>query len=306
MALVITGPTASGKSALAYELANWFPVEVINLDSAQVYQGLDIGTAKPTLTIQNQVPHHLLDIREPTQPYTAFDFCRDARLAIEAITRRGRVPLLVGGTMLYLKALREGIAAMPPADSRIRDKILAEATKVGWSAVHDRLQTVDPIAAARIKPTDRQRLQRALEVHELTGETITQLHAKGQKGMANQLVEVAIVPEERSELHQKIAERFDDMLDRGFVDEVNSLRSRFELDAALPAMKAVGYRQVWQYLEGELDAAAMREKGIVATRQLAKRQFTWLRSFASVRSLLGPSVDQLLKIEEVANILNNA
>ena len=173
MALVITGPTASGKSALAYELANRFPVEVINLDSAQVYQGLDIGTAKPTLTIQNQVPHHLLDIREPTQPYTAFDFCRDARLAIEAITRRGRVPLLVGGTMLYLKALREGIAAMPPADSRIRDKILAEATKVGWSAVHDRLQTVDPIAAARIKPTDRQRLQRALEVHELTGETIT-------------------------------------------------------------------------------------------------------------------------------------
>jgi tRNA dimethylallyltransferase len=208
--------------------------------------------------------------------------------------------------MLYLKALREGIAAMPPADSRIRDKILAEATKVGWSAVHDRLQTVDPIAAARIKPTDRQRLQRALEVHELTGETITQLHAKGQKGMANQLVEVAIVPEERSELHQKIAERFDDMLDRGFVDEVNSLRSRFELDAALPAMKAVGYRQVWQYLEGELDAATMREKGIIATRQLAKRQFTWLRSFASVRSLSGPSVDQLLKIEEVANILNRA
>ena len=302
-AVVITGPTASGKSALAYALAERFNIEIITVDSAQVYSGMDIGTAKPDPAQQAMVPHHLLDIRPPTQPYTAFDFCQDARQAIEAVRLKGRVPVLVGGTMLYLKALRDGIADLPEADPVIRLEIFEAAEANGWSWLHDELQKVDPESAARIQPSDRQRLQRAVEVYRLTGQTLTALQAKGQQGIGSNLLEVAIMPESRAQLHQKIEIRFDEMLDQGLVAEVERLRAKYVLNQALPAMRAVGYRQVWQFLEGDLKFEAMREKAIIATRQLAKRQFTWLRSFSTVKKISTPSVDALLKIEPFANIL---
>ena len=302
---MITGPTASGKSALAYRLAEQFDIDVINLDSAQVYRDLDIGTAKPSRQQQLKVPHHLIDIREPSQPYTAFEFCKDARAALVKIQGSGRTPVFVGGTMLYLKALREGIAEMPAADPDVRAEILRQAELKGWPEMHERLKRVDPVAAARIKSTDRQRLQRALEVHELTGKTLSDFHAMGHQGLSSDLLEVAIVPTDRSELHQKIAQRFNDMLEMGLVKEVERLRQSYRLEPSLPSMKAVGYRQVWQYLEGEIDHATMRDKAIIATRQLAKRQYTWLRSFAKIKILSQSSLDELLKIEGVDTILRS-
>ena len=305
-ALVITGPTASGKSALAYALADQFNVEIITVDSAQVYTDMDIGTAKPDQAQQALVPHHLLDIRAPTDPYTAFDFCQDARRAIEAVQSKGRLPVLVGGTMLYLKALRDGIADLPEADPRIRLEILEAAKSQGWPFLHDELRRIDPVAATRIKPSDRQRLQRAIEVYRLTGQTLTALQGQGQLGIGASLIEVAIMPQSRAQLHHQIEVRFDDMLDQGLVTEVEQLRAKYALHDALPAMKAVGYRQVWQFLEGDLDFDVMREKAIIATRQLAKRQFTWLRSFETVKKISTASLDGLLKIEPVANILIKA
>lgn len=305
-ALVITGPTASGKSALAYALADRFNVEIVSVDSAQVYTDMDIGTAKPDQAQQALVPHHLLDIRAPTDPYTAFDFCQDARRAIDAVQSRGRLPVLVGGTMLYLKALRDGIADLPEADSMIRHEILEIAESQGWPFLHDALRRIDPVAAARIKPSDRQRLQRAMEVYRLTGQTLTALQAQGQLGIGASLTEVAIMPESRAQLHHQIEVRFDDMLDRGLVAEVEQLRAKYALHDALPAMKSVGYRQAWQFLEGDLGFDVMREKAIIATRQLAKRQFTWLRSFETVKKISTASLDALLKIEPVANILIKA
>jgi len=305
-ALVITGPTASGKSALAYALADRFDLEVITVDSAQVYTDMDIGTAKPNAAQRALVPHHLLDIRAPTEPYTAFDFCQDARHAIAAVQASGRVPVLVGGTMLYLKALRDGIANLPEANPVVRLEILEAAQAKGWPWLHEELRRIDPQAALRIKPTDRQRLQRALEVERLTGQTLTALQAQGQLGIGANLTEVAIMPESRAQLHHKIEVRFDEMLNQGLVTEVERLREKYELHDALPAMKAVGYRQVWQYLEGDLGFDEMREKGIIATRQLAKRQFTWLRSFEAVKKISTPSLDALLKIDAVANILIKA
>jgi len=302
-ALVITGPTASGKSALAYALAGRFNLEVITVDSAQVYTDMDIGTAKPDAAQQALVPHHLLDIRAPTDPYTAFDFCQDARQAIAAVRSRGRLPVLVGGTMLYLKALRDGIADLPEANPTVRLEILEAAKTNGWPWLHEELRRIDPEAALRIKPTDHQRLQRALEVERLTGQTLTALQAKGQVGLGASLTEVAIMPESRAQLHHQIEARFDQMLTQGLVAEVEQLREQYALHDALPAMKAVGYRQVWQFLEGDLGFDEMREKGIIATRQLAKRQFTWLRSFEMVEKISMPSLDALLKIDAVANIL---
>lgn len=302
-ALVITGPTACGKSALAFELAQRFDIEIISVDSAQVYQGMDLGTAKPSTQQQNQVPHHIIDVRSPDQPYTAFDFCQDAEIAMAEIRGRGRLPVLVGGTMLYLKALREGLARLPRADEAVRAQVLAEADQLGWNTLHQELLKVDPEAGKRIKPSDTQRLQRALEIYRLTGRSMSELIQEGQQGTTTAMTEVAIIPSSRSALHEGIALRFRQMLDQGLVLEVEGLKRDYDLHEDLPSMKAVGYRQVWQYLGGQLSAEGLFEKAVVATRQLAKRQLTWLRSWPELQQISEPALDQLLKIDKVGNIL---
>lgn len=305
-ALVLTGPTASGKSRLAYALCQAYPnqFELISVDSAQVYRGLDIGSAKPSTEERLIVPHHLIDIREPEDPYTAHDFIEDATRCIKEIQDRGKKALLVGGTMLYLKSLREGLADLPSASPMIRAKLEAEAQALGWQTLHDRLRAIDPQSADRIRPTDRQRLQRALEVFEITGESLTALHSAALATHPFDLVEIAIFPEDRGELHQRIEQRFNEMLDSGFVEEVAALRQRWPLGAGLPAMKSVGYRQIWAHLDGQFDWDAMRSKGIIATRQLAKRQMTWLRSWSHVHRLSSPNLEELLKIEAVDHIVH--
>tara|TARA_A100001035_G_scaffold128380_1_gene100996 strand:- start:128 stop:1063 length:936 start_codon:yes stop_codon:yes gene_type:complete len=306
LALVITGPTASGKSSLAYALCERFPerFELISVDSAQVYRGLDIGAAKPTDAEQRLVPHHLIDIRDPTDPYTAHDFVTHANRLLESITARGKMPLMVGGTMLYLKSLRSGLAELPSASPVVRAALESEAAEKGWPYLHERLTKIDPVAAARIKPSDRQRLQRALEVFELTGRKLSDLQAESGSNPTFDAVEVAIEPPNRAELHQRIATRFDQMLEDGLVPEVEALREVFDLNPTLPAMKSVGYRQVWDYLEGDIDWAEMRLRGIIATRQLAKRQLTWLRGWSHLHRLHAPSLDALLKIKPLAHILD--
>ena len=304
LALVITGPTASGKSALAYSLCERFPdrFELISVDSAQVYRGLDIGAAKPTDAEQRLVPHHLIDIRNPTDPYTAHDFVTEASRLIESITAGGKTPLMVGGTMLYLKSLRSGMAELPSASPAVRAALDSEAADKGWPYLHERLTKIDPAAAARIKPSDRQRLQRALEVFELTGRKLSDLQAESHSNPTLDTVEVAIEPLERAKLHERIATRFDHMLEEGLVSEVETLRETFDLNSTLPAMKSVGYRQVWEYLEGDIDWDEMRLRGIIATRQLAKRQLTWLRGWSHLHRLPAPNLDALLKIKSLAHI----
>ena len=274
------GPTASGKSALALALAARFPVEIVSVDSAQVYRGMDIGTAKPDAATRARVPHHLVDLLDPTEAYSAARFRADALSAIAAIRARGRVPLLVGGTMLYFKALAEGLSALPAADPALRARLDARASAAGWPALHAELARIDPATAARVAPTDAQRIQRALEVHALTGTPLSRLlgvrEADGALGPA---VAVALLPPDRARLHAAIARRFDAMLAAGLVDELAALRRRYALTPELPAMRCVGYRQAWEYLDGAIDAATLRAKGIAATRQLAKRQFTWLRAW---------------------------
>ncbi len=273
------GPTASGKSALALALAECFPVEIVSVDSAQVYRGMDIGTAKPDAATRARVPHHLIDILEPTQRYSAARFRVDALAAVTAIRARGRAPLLVGGTMLYFRALTEGLSALPPADSAIRARLDARAAAAGWPALHADLARVDPATAARLEPTDAQRIQRALEVFELSGTPLSQLQGMRESGAAlGSALSVAIVPSDRASLHAAIAERFDAMLAAGLVDELRFLRTRHALAPELPSMRCVGYRQAWEFVEGRVDAATLRATGIAATRQLAKRQLTWLRS----------------------------
>lgn len=277
-AFALLGPTASGKSALAMRLAREFPLEIVSIDSAQVYRGMDIGTAKPSAAERAAVPHHLIDCLDPTQSYSAGRFREDAlRVALE-ILGRGRIPLLVGGTMLYYRALAQGIDALPPAEPGLRAQIDARAARHGWPALHADLARVDPATAARLAPGDAQRIQRALEVWELTGKPISALQTAGRPALPFALKAHALVPEDRAALHQRIAERFDRMLAGGLADELKSLRSRFTLHAGLPSMRCVGYRQAWQFLEGEISAKELRETGIAATRQLAKRQLTWLRS----------------------------
>jgi len=273
------GPTASGKSALALELAEEFPVEIVSVDSAQVYRGMDIGTAKPTLAERTAVPHHLLDIVDPTESYSAARFAADAARAIAAIETRGRIPLLVGGTMLYFRALTHGLSSLPQADPEVRAAIDARAAALGWAALHRELAAIDPPTAARLDPNDRQRIQRALEVHAVTGRTLSAHFGDGEPESGfGRYVSIALVPSDRAVLHRRIADRFDTMLAEGLVDELRDLRARFALTPDLPSMRAVGYRQAWQHLDGELDAAALRDRGIFASRQLAKRQLTWLRS----------------------------
>jgi tRNA dimethylallyltransferase len=273
----LTGPTACGKTELALALAQRVPLEVISMDSALVYRGLDIGTAKPSREIRAAVPHHLIDILEPTEAYSAGRFARDAAALVEEIRARDRLPLLVGGTLLYLRALRDGLAPLPRGDRALRTALDREAAELGLGALHDRLRCIDPAAAARIAPTDRQRIQRALEVHALTSRPITELQRATGDRVRTAVLAVALYPDSRTELAARIERRFDAMLAAGFLHEVEQLRARGDLTPDMPSMRSVGYRQLWAYLDGQCSLEAARAKAIVATRQYAKRQLTWLR-----------------------------
>jgi tRNA dimethylallyltransferase len=278
----LLGPTAGGKSKLALALAAKLPLEIVSVDSAQVYRDMDIGTAKPSAAERAAVPHHLLDLVDPTQSYSAGRFRDDAIRVAGEVIARGRVPLLVGGTMLYYRALAQGIDALPAADAAIRAQIDAEAAGRGWPALHAELAQSDPETAARLAPGDSQRIQRAIEVLRLTGQPISQLQTRTPAALPFALRAFAIVPADRAALHRRIAERFDAMLKAGLVDELRSLRKKYALDPAMPSMRCVGYRQAWRFLEGEIAEGELRETGIAATRQLAKRQLTWLRSLPGI------------------------
>lgn len=284
-AIVLMGPTASGKTGLAVELAESLPLEIVSVDSALVYRGLDIGTAKPDAATRARVPHHLVDIVEPEEPYSAGRFRDDALAVMAAIAGRGRVPLLVGGTMMYLRALEGGLGPMPPADPAVRAALEAEMRTRGLAALHAELARVDPQAAGRIHPNDPQRIQRALEVHRISGRSISAFHEGGAGALDYRVLRLALVPGDRARLHARIEQRFHGMLAAGLVEEVERLRRRSGMHAGLPSMRAVGYRQVWQYLDGALDRATMIERGIVATRGLARRQLTWLRALDDVERL---------------------
>jgi tRNA dimethylallyltransferase len=277
-AIVVLGPTASGKSALAVRLAERFPVEIVSVDSGAVYRGMDVGTAKPSPAERRAVPHHLIDLIDPTEAYSAARFRVDALAAMAAIAARGRLPLLVGGTMLYFKALREGLSDLPQADAAVRAAIAAEARSRGWPALHAELARADPATAARLQPADAQRIQRALEVLRTTGTPMSDLLGGDRDAPPLRLIQLALVPGDRAALHRRIAARFEQMLAGGLVEELAGLRARYALDAAMPSMRCVGYRQAWAHLEGEYDRATLRDRGIFATRQLAKRQLTWLRA----------------------------
>lgn len=284
LAIFLMGPTASGKTALACALHERFPVDLISVDSALVYRGMDIGTAKPDADTLARHPHALVDIRDPAQAYSAADFVHDAREHMRRSTTQRRVPLLVGGTGLYFRALERGLSTLPAADVEVRAQLLADADRIGWSAMHARLARSDPAAAARIDPHDTQRLQRALEVLALTGQALSDLHAQQPSArLPWRVLKLALLPFDRARLHARIAQRLDLMLAGGFVEEVRALHARGDLHADLPSMRAVGYRQAWRHLEGASDARRFRELALFATRQLAKRQITWLRSDPSLR-----------------------
>ena len=296
-AALLLGPTASGKSALAMQLAEKIPLEIVSIDSAQVYRGMDIGTAKPSTADRAAVLHHLIDIRDPADPYSAADFVRDATVAIREIRARGRLPLLVGGTMLYAKALREGLSNLPPADPEIRARIEAEARERGWPVLHAHLAQVDPTTASRLKLNDSQRIQRALEIYETTGVPMSELLGK-LPAPTLKLSTVVLRPTDRAQLHDRIAQRFDAMLAAGLIEEVRALHTRGDLHADLPSMRSVGYRQAWRFVEGACTFDELRETGIAATRQLAKRQMTWLRSMPNV-TVIEPTSKAALSVLEV-------
>ena len=276
-AVLLLGPTASGKSALAMQLAEEIPLEIVSVDSAQVYRGMDIGTAKPSKADRAAVPHHLVDIRDPSEPYSAAEFVRDATIAIRDIRARGKLPLLVGGTMLYAKALREGLSDLPSADPKVRERIEVEARDLGWPALHARLADVDPATAARLKPNDSQRIQRALEIYEATGALMSEL-LRAKRIPSLTLSTIALLPANRAQLYGRIEQRYDAMLNAGFLEEVRALHARSDLHQNLPSTRSVGYRQAWHLIEGQSTFDEFRAAGIAATRQLAKRQMTWLRS----------------------------
>lgn len=277
-AVLLMGPTASGKSALALALAQQLGGEIVSVDSAQVYRGMDIGTAKPSAAERAQVPHHLIDIVPPTDAYSAARFVRDALAAIAAVRARGRVPIMAGGTMLYFKALTQGLSALPPSNAAVRAELDARAAREGWPALHAELARVDPVTAVRLAPTDAQRIQRALEVHAVAGQPLSVLQGHRERAALGPALAVALVPADRAALHDAIARRFDAMLAAGLVAELHELRHRYVLTPELPSMRCVGYRQAWEFLDGAIDADALRAKGVAATRQLAKRQLTWLRA----------------------------
>lgn len=277
------GPTASGKTQLAVDLVQRFPLEIISVDSALVYRGMDVGTAKPTPEILAIAPHHLIDIRDPTEPYSAAQFRSDALQAIDQITAKQKIPLLVGGTMLYFRALQYGLSELPTANSDVRKKISLEAKEKGWPALHARLAEVDPTAAQKIHPHDAQRIQRALEIFELSGKNRTELQSLPKQSEPNfEFINIAIAPQDRAVLHERIALRMQNMLSAGFIDEVRKLHNRGDLTISLPSIRSVGYQQVWKYLDGEFTYLEMQEKAIIATRQFAKRQLTWLRHWPDV------------------------
>ncbi|VTU25917.1 tRNA dimethylallyltransferase [Variovorax sp. PBL-H6] len=294
--VAVAGPTASGKTAAALAIARTRPVEIVSVDSALVYRGMDIGTAKPTAAERAEVPHHLIDIRDPREPYSAAAFVSDATRLVAEIRARGHLPLLVGGTMLYFKALAEGIDAMPAADPEVRRQLEADAATLGWPAMHARLAQVDAATAARLAPNDSQRIQRALEVWMTSGHAISSFHASERAGGLPPVALFSLEPTDRAWLHQRIAERFDAMLSAGLLDEVQALRARGDLVPDLPSMRSVGYRQAWEALDGQWPLAELRERGIAATRQLAKRQITWLRSMPARRVVPAEAPDAIARI----------
>lgn len=306
--IALAGPTASGKTAAALAIAQQHAVEIISVDSALVYRGMDIGTAKPTAAELAAVPHHLIDIRDPLNAYSAAEFVHDAERLIQEITTRGKLPLLVGGTMLYFKALMDGLDDMPKADAALRALIADEAMQKGWPALHAELALVDPITALRLKPNDSQRISRALEIFRLTGLPLSHFHQKNAikniASCAHKQADSALIslePNDRNWLHTRIAQRFDTMLAAGFIDEVKALRTRGDLHADLPSMRCVGYRQAWEALDGSSPMAELRDKGIFATRQLAKRQITWLRSMPQRHIIACDAPDALEQVLATVN-----
>ncbi len=294
--IAIMGPTASGKTGLALDIAAKVDSEVISVDSALVYKGMDIGTAKPTQEEQAGVVHHLIDIIDPAQSYSVSQFVNDTNALIGDILARGKVPILAGGTMMYFNALINGISPLPKSDEKIRDEITQQAQRLGWSKLHDELRGVDPISGERIHPNDPQRITRALEVYRSTGKTLTHWQQQEGEKCPYNIAQFAIAPADRAVLHERIATRFDLMLEQGFENEVVKLYERSDLHEDLPSVRSVGYRQMWQYLDGQLSYAEMRERGIIATRQLAKRQLTWLRGWEQVTWLDTFANDNLTKI----------
>lgn len=281
--ICLFGPTAAGKTALALELAQQLPCEIVSVDSALIYRGMDIGTAKPSPQEQSQVPHHLIDICDPAESYSAAEFQQDAHRCIEEIMARGNVPLLVGGTMLYFKALLDGMSALPESEPQVRQQLSEELQQKGLAELHAQLTVIDPESAARIHVNDPQRTLRALEVYRISGKTLTQLTQSRQGQLDYPVYQFAIAPQQRTVLHQRIAQRFDQMLEQPFEEEVRSLYERGDLHPDLPSIRCVGYRQMWAYIAGDYDYQTMRERGIIATRQLAKRQLTWLRGWRGVQ-----------------------
>ena len=299
--ICLMGPTASGKTALAMELFDAMPCDIISVDSALIYRDMDIGTAKPTQEELNKYPHNLINLRDASESYSAADFCHDALLQIKETRANNRIPLLVGGTMMYFKSLIEGISPLPTANAEIRQAIESEAADLGWQVMHDKLSEIDSVSAERIHPNDPQRIIRALEVHRLTGNTLTQLtQIKGDK-LAGNILQLAITPKERSTLHDRIALRYQQMLDLGFEKEVLKLKAREDLHHDLPSIRCVGYRQMWQYLDGDYDYEEMVFRGVCATRQLAKRQLTWLRNWPDLHWL---SSDDKTNLSQVLSLLD--
>ena len=307
LVIFLMGPTASGKTDLAIALRDQLPVELVSVDSALVYRGLNIGSAKPSAEEQTRAPHRLLDLRDPSEPYSAADFRTDALREIENIHKEGRIPLLVGGTMMYFKALLEGFADMPAADSLVRQQIESDAQEHGWPFVHEQLREVDPECAASIHPNHSQRISRALEVFRVSGKTMTELRRQQNRQADDlmrkyQVVQFAVAPRDRKVLHERIAQRFQKMMDAGFEQEVRQLRERKDLHIDLPSIRAVGYRQMWEYLDGQYGFDEMMEKGIAATRQLAKRQLTWLRGWEGLNWVYTDTEDgQIRKKTTVIN-----
>ena len=301
--IFLMGPTASGKTQLAIELCERYPAEIISVDSAMVYKGMNIGTAKPSAEILRQAPHRLIDFLDPAQPYSAAAFRIDAIREINDILAQQKIPLLTGGTMMYFKTLKNGLADLPSADEEVRASLSAFALEFGWPGMHERLMEVDPASAARIHPHDAQRIQRALEVHQLTGKSLTSWHGQATESLSEfEIINLAVSPEDRAVLHARIAERFMLMLEQGLIEEVKALYERGDLNLELPAIRSVGYRQVWEYLSGRYTYEEMCEQTIIATRQLAKRQLTWLRNWSAPVNWFDSSAPDLTG--QVTTLLN--
>lgn len=300
--ILLMGATATGKTDLALEISSHFPVEIISVDSALIYRGMDIGTAKPGREVLDSVPHHLVDIIDPVEPFSVWDFVQQSRKLVTKISARGRIPLLVGGTMMYCYAFEQGLNRLPEADAIIRQRLNHEAQQIGWQAMHDRLVEVDPVSANRIRPTDTQRIQRALEVYELSGKSLSELQQNASVGFDGKIEKIILAANDRASLHQRIETRFLGMLEQGFVEEVTLLKARNDLNLSLPSMRCVGYRQIWQYLDDELTHQQMIDKGVAATRQLAKRQITWLRKQGDEKTFdcLNYRKDAIFRLVEAA------